>query len=136
MTLSGGSQARRHLSMKHYPLVTVQQHILEEQRRRFPDASGEFSWLLSGITLATKIVADRVRRAGLTDILGATDQTNVQGETVQKLDVIANQALFHCLGSRGNVGIMASEEDEEPMVMPRDREHGRYVVVFDPLDGS
>ena len=56
--------------MSSTPLITVQQHILEQQRRLYPQASGEFSWLLSGITLATKIIADRVRRAGLADILG------------------------------------------------------------------
>jgi fructose-1,6-bisphosphatase I len=118
------------------PLMTVQQHILEEQRRHYPHASGEFSWLLSGITLATKIVAAHVRRAGLVDILGSTGSQNVQGETVQKLDVLANQALHWCLGNRGNVGIMASEENEEPVIVPRDRAHGKYVVIFDPLDGS
>src|SRR5262249_18425132 len=117
-------------------LMTVQQHILEEQRRNHPEASGEFSWLLSGLTLATKIIADQVRRPGLADILGSAGRSNVQGETVQKLDVLANQALLHCLGKRGNVAIMASEEDEEPVVVPRDREHGHYVVIFDPLDGS
>jgi fructose-1,6-bisphosphatase I len=116
--------------------ITVQQHILEEQRRHHPHATGEFSWLLSGITLATKIIADQVRRAGLADILGSAERTNVQGELVQKLDILANQALLHCLGNRGNVAIMASEENEEPVVVPRDREHGRYVVIFDPLDGS
>ena len=118
------------------PSLTIQQHILAEQRRRYPQASGEFSWLLSGITLATKIIASWVRRAGLSDMLGSTGQSNVQGETVQKLDVLANQTLLHCLGARGNVAIMASEEDEEPIVVERDREHGKYVVVFDPLDGS
>jgi fructose-1,6-bisphosphatase I len=118
------------------PLMTVQQHILEEQRRHHPGATGEFSWLLSGITLATKIIADQVRRAGLADILGPAGRCNVQGEAVQKLDVLANQALLHCLGNRGCVAVMASEENEEPVVVPRDREHGRYVVVFDPLDGS
>src|SRR5713101_174950 len=97
------------------PTFTVQQHILEEQRRRHPHASGEFSWLLSGITLAAKIIADRVRRAGLADILGATDHENVQGETVQKLDVLANQALLYCLGTRGNVAVMASEENAEAL---------------------
>lgn len=117
-------------------LFTVQQHILEEQRRHNPHASGEFSWLLSGITLAAKIIGDRVRRAGIADILGSAGQINVQGETQQKLDVLANQALLHCLGSRGNVAIMASEENEQPIVVPRDREYGKYVVVFDPLDGS
>ena len=69
-------------------LLTVQQHILEEQRRLYPDASGEFSWLLSGITLATKIVAAQVRRAGLAGILGVTRDINVQGEAVQKLSVM------------------------------------------------
>jgi fructose-1,6-bisphosphatase I len=117
-------------------LFTVQQHILEEQRRYNPQASGEFSWLLSGITLAAKIIGDNVRRAGLADILGLAGRKNVQGEAQQKLDVLANQALLHCLGSRGNVAIMASEENEQPIVVPRDREHGKYVVVFDPLDGS
>jgi fructose-1,6-bisphosphatase I len=118
------------------PLVTVQQHILEEQRRYRPHSSGEFSWLLSGITLATKIVSAQVRRAGLVDVLGSAGRSNVQGETVQKLDLLANEALLHCLGTRGNVAIMASEENEEPIVVPRDRVHGKYVVVFDPLDGS
>jgi fructose-1,6-bisphosphatase I len=122
--------------MKPTALLTVQQHILEEQRRHYPHASGEFSWLLSGITLAAKIIADQVRRAGLVDVLGAAGGSNVQGEVQQKLDVLANQALLRCLGNRGNVAIMASEEDEEPMVVERDRRFGRYVVVFDPLDGS
>jgi fructose-1,6-bisphosphatase I len=117
-------------------LVTMEQHILEEQRRNFPEATGEFSWLLSGILLATKTIAANVRRAGLAGILGSVGKTNVQGETVQKLDIFANQALEYCLGSRGNVAVMASEEDEEPIVVSRDRKDGRYVVVFDPLDGS
>src|SRR5438045_1443111 len=122
--------------MSTKPLITVQQHILEQQRRLYPGATGEFSWLLSGITLATKIVESRVRRAGLSDILGAAGGVNVQGEVRQKLDVLANQALLHCLGNRGCVGVMASEENDDPVVVERDREHGRYVVVFDPLDGS
>jgi fructose-1,6-bisphosphatase I len=118
------------------PIATVQQHIMEEQRRLHPKATGEFSWLLSGITLATKIIAAQVRRAGLTDILGNAGRQNVQGEVQQKLDVIANQALLHCLGNRGNVGVLASEENEEPIVIHEDRSHGKYVVIFDPLDGS
>jgi fructose-1,6-bisphosphatase I len=122
--------------MSAYPIMTVQQHIFEEQRRLFPTASGEFSWLLSGITLATKIIADQVRRAGLADIVGVAGGKNVQDEVVQKLDVIANNAVMHCLGKRGNVAVMASEENEEPVVVQRDWQHGRYVVVFDPLDGS
>src|SRR5687767_6384126 len=108
--------------MPSTPLLTVQQHILEQQRRLYPTASGEFSWLLSGITLATKIVESQVRRAGLADILGTAGATNVQGEAQQKLDVLANTALLHCLGNRGCVGVMASEENESPVVVERDRE--------------
>ena len=74
-------------------LRTVQQHILHEQTR-FPGATGEFSWLLSGITLAAKMIQSKVRRAGLTDLLGSMDQTNVQGEVQQKLDVYS-LSLIH-----------------------------------------
>ncbi|HEX3725026.1 MAG TPA: class 1 fructose-bisphosphatase [Pirellulales bacterium] len=121
--------------LREIPL-TVQQHIQQEQRRKYPHASGDFSWLLSGITLASKIVGAQIRRAGLLGVLGATGTTNVQGETVQKLDLLANQALLSCLDSRGNVGVLASEENEEPVVALRDPNYGKYVVIFDPLDGS
>ena len=117
-------------------IITIQQHILQEQKR-FPGASGEFSWLLSGITLATKMVQARVRRAGLTDILGeAGGAENIQGETQQKLDVYANEALMHCLGARASVGVLASEENEHARVTAHDPEKANYAVVFDPLDGS
>lgn len=119
-----------------YPMMTVQQHILEEQRRVAPNATGEFSWLLSGITLATKMIDAQVRRAGLVDILGAIGSENVQGEAVQKLDLFANEALKACLGNRGSVAIIASEEDVDAIVVERDLPHGKYIVVFDPLDGS
>ncbi|HEY2841524.1 MAG TPA: class 1 fructose-bisphosphatase [Pirellulales bacterium] len=116
--------------------LTAEQHIQQEQQRSFPHASGDFSWLLSGIALATKVVAAQIRRAGLVDVLGAVGTTNVQGETVQKLDLLANNALLSCLGNRGNVGVLASEENEEPAVVLRDPNYGKYVVIFDPLDGS
>ena len=117
------------------PIVTIEQHIIEGQQR-YPGATGEFSWLLSGITLATKIIQDRVRQAGLLNVLGTTGTENIQGEMVQKLDVIANETLMQCLGYRGNVGMMISEEDAEPRIVQDVGEEGRYVVLFDPLDGS
>lgn len=117
-------------------LRTIQQHIFDQQRRLHPEATGEFSWLLSGITLATKIIADHVRRAGLVDILGTTGDVNVQGEIVQKLDVIANETIAECLGYRGNVGIMVSEEDDEPRILQELDAQAKYIVLFDPLDGS
>lgn len=115
--------------------ITIQQHILQEQQR-FPGASGEFSFLLSGITLATKKIQAQVRRAGLTDILGSAESENIQGEVQQKLDVYANEAMIQGLGSRRSVGILASEENEMPIVMPHRTPAAKYAVVFDPLDGS
>lgn len=116
-------------------ILTVQQHILQEQKR-FPGASGEFSWLLSGITLATKMVQARVRRAGLSDILGDVGEFNVQGESQQKLDVYADQAMMHCLRARASIGVLASEENEFPVVESDRWQTANYAVVFDPLDGS
>lgn len=121
--------------MDRAPIVTVQQHILREQRN-FPTASGEFSWLLSGITLATKLIEAKVRRAGLSDILGTMGDTNVQGEVQQKLDVYANEALAHCLSVRESVGLLASEENEQTIVVHHGSPNAKYAVVFDPLDGS
>jgi len=118
------------------PIITIAQHSLERQRKEYPHATGEFSWLLSGITLSTKIIADHVRRAGLIDILGTTGLTNVQGEVVHKLDIIANETIAGCLGYRGNVGIMVSEEDDEPRILKELDEKAKYIVLFDPLDGS
>jgi fructose-1,6-bisphosphatase I len=117
-------------------IITAQQHILQQQQQHFPDAGGTFSWLLSGITLATKMVQAKIRQAGLLDILGSAGETNVQGETQQKLDVYANQALLHCLGLRDSVAILVSEENEEPVIFDRAPETGKYVIFFDPLDGS
>ncbi len=116
-------------------ITTVQQHILQQQQE-ISEASGRFSWLLSGITLATKMVEAKIRVAGLSDVLGAFGQQNVQGEQQQKLDVYANQALLHCLGLRDSVAALVSEEDEEPVTFNRSVETGRYIIVFDPLDGS
>jgi len=116
-------------------ITTVQLHILQEQKC-FPGASGGFSWLLSAITLATKMVEAKIRRAGLSDILGEFGAENVQGEMQQKLDVYANAALRHCLSARTSVGVLASEENEQPMIMGHCAPAARYAVVFDPLDGS
>jgi fructose-1,6-bisphosphatase I len=120
---------------KKPPAITIQQHILEEQQK-YPGASGEFSFLLSGITLATKKIQAAVRRAGLNDILGEYGAENVQGELQQKLDVFANDAMIQCIGCRRSVGVLASEENELPMLTPHLSPDAKYAVVFDPLDGS
>jgi fructose-1,6-bisphosphatase I len=114
-------------------ITTFQQHILQQQT---PGASEDFSWLLSGITLATKMIAAKIRNAGISDMLGAAGQTNVQGEAQQKLDVFANQALLDCLGVRKSVAALISEENDEPVTFGRTPDTAKYVIVFDPLDGS
>jgi len=116
-------------------LTTIEDHIIQCQREH-PTATGEFSWLLSGITLATRIISAQVRRAGLNDILGETGMTNVQGEIVQKLDTLANETIATCLGFRDNVGIIVSEEDDEPRILKEPSDRAKYIVLFDPLDGS
>ena len=119
-----------------YTISTVEQHILAQQRKHSPEATGSFSWLLSGITLATKMTEAKVRRAGLLDILGSAGAENVQGEVQQKLDVFADQTLIHSLGVRETVAVIASEENEEVITFDRRSGPGKYVVLFDPLDGS
>lgn len=116
-------------------ITTVQQHI-SQQQQMLPEARGTFSWLLSGISLATKMIQARVRRAGLLDVVGAAGDENIHGEAQQKLDVFANQALLDCLGERDGVAVLISEENEQPVLFDRAPETGRYIVFFDPLDGS
>jgi fructose-1,6-bisphosphatase I len=115
-------------------IITFEQHNLLETQR-YPGSSGAFAWLLSGITLATKIIAAKVRRAGLSDVMGEAGAVNVQGENQQKLDVFSNNVLLHYLGLRESIGILASEENETPLVLKQEAE-AKYIVVFDPLDGS
>jgi len=116
-------------------ITTFQQHLLIQQRS-VSDATGTFSWLLGGITLATKMVEAKIRVGGLSNMLGAQGAVNVQGEQQQKLDVYANEALLHCLGLRDSVAALVSEEDEHPIMVNLDPARGKYIVVFDPLDGS
>ncbi len=117
-------------------IVTLQAHILRQQARH-PEASGQFSWILSALSISAKMIAAHVRRARLDDVLGAVGSKNVQGEQQQKLDVIANDILLRALGAREGVAIVASEENEEPVILRADDSAERkYCVLFDPLDGS
>lgn len=118
-------------------LTSLQSYLLSEEAKH-PNATGRLTWILSAISLSTKFIADKVRRARLQDVLGALGTENVQGEVQQKLDVIADEALIRCLRSRDSVAIVASEENEEPILVETSDPNGArpYVVLFDPLDGS
>jgi len=114
---------------------TIERHILEGQLAA-KGATGELTALLQQITLCTKIIASRVNMAGLADVLGLTGETNVQGEEVQKLDDLANTILIRTLSRGGKVCALGSEENDEPILVPDGYPSGKYVVMFDPLDGS
>lgn len=116
-------------------ITSLQSHILEGEARH-PSASGDLTWILSALSLAAKAIASKVRHARIEDVLGDHGGANVHGETQQKLDVIANDILMTCLGNRRAVAVIASEEDEEPTILRRAVEGGKYCVIFDPLDGS
>ncbi len=120
--------------MRISDVVTIERFIMEQERLH-PEATGELSNLLYDIALAAKIISQHVRSAGLVDVLGAVGKTNVQGEEQQKLDVLANETIKEALGHTGRVCVMASEEEEEP-IPPADANSGKYVLLFDPLDGS
>lgn len=117
------------------PGITLERHLLERQRNT-PQATGDFTGLFQQIALAAKIIASRVSKAGLADILGLTGDVNVQGEEVMKLDIFANRTLVHCVEGGGHVCIMGSEENAEPIPVSPEYPKGKYVLQFDPLDGS
>ena len=121
--------------LKTSSLVTIERHIVEEGRMH-PEATGEFSRLLRDLTLALRILARDVRRAGLNDILGMTGNENVHGEEVKRLDEWANEVIFRAMDHGGHLCVMASEEADGLIRIPDKYENGRYVLVFDPLDGS
>ncbi len=116
-------------------VVTIERFIIE-QERNFPQATGQLSGILQDIALAAKLIANKVRRAGLVDILGALDSENVQGEIQQKLDVFANETIVKAMDHGGRLCAMASEEEPDIIPIPDQFRCGNYVLCFDPLDGS
>jgi len=116
-------------------VVTIERYIIE-QERLYPEATGELSGILYDVCLAAKMIANKVRRAGLVDILGATGYDNVQGEDVQKLDVFANETIVKAMDHGGRLCAMASEEEPGIIPIPDGFKCGKYCLLFDPLDGS
>lgn len=116
--------------------TTLIQFLIEE-RRRFPHASGDFNNLLISVALVCKSISRAVAQGALGDFLGtAGGAVNIQGETQQKLDVLANDAFLRINEWGGYLAGMASEEMDDPYQIPAPFPKGRYLLVFDPLDGS
>ena len=120
--------------MEQVPL-TLSRFITQKQASH-PGAIGEFAGLLTQIGLVGKLIAQDLRRAGLIDILGTTGEINVQGETVKKLDEIANETFLKIFRHNGLVCALASEELEKPILLPENWPQAKYMLLFDPLDGS
>ncbi len=122
------------MNIKHQ---TLGEFIIENQNA-FSYSSGELTKLLNGIGLATKIVNQEVNKAGLVDLIGEVGEINVQGESQQKLDLIANKTFIDTLSKREIVCGIASEEEESFIsINSQDKNHqNKYVLLIDPLDGS
>ncbi len=116
-------------------LVTIERFILDQQSEH-PDATGSLTNLLYDMALSAKIIASKTTRAGLAEVLGSAGEENVQGEEVQKLDVFAQRTIFRLNDHTGRLAVMASEEEEDIIPIPARFEIGKYVLLYDPLDGS
>jgi fructose-1,6-bisphosphatase I len=114
---------------------TLARHIINQERKH-PEATGELSNLLHDLSLATKVISLEVNKAGLVDILGFTGDNNVHGEQVKKLDIYAHDMMVRAMDHGGHLCAMASEEEEEIIHIPPHFHIGKYVLLFDPLDGS
>merc|ERR1712077_123656 len=113
--------------------MTLTRFVLAEQRRF--GGSGDLSQLLTSIQSAVKAISAAVRRAGISKLFGAAGNTNVQGEEVKKLDVLANDLFINMLKSSYTCCLLVSEENEAVIEVETARA-GKYIVTFDPLDGS
>lgn len=111
------------------------QFLIHEQRKT-PGASGEFTLLISDVATACKAIAHEVNRGALAGNLGIAGSENIQGETQKKLDVIANDLFVRALEWTGHLAGMVSEENDEVVAIPSRYPRGKYLICFDPLDGS
>lgn len=124
------------MDTKKRKLITLDEFTIQETRK-FPNATGELSSLLRDIALACKIINKQVNKAGLVDILGKHGATNVQGEEQMKLDIFANETLINVLQNSAECAGIASEENDEFVAFTDSYSvNSKYVVLFDPLDGS
>lgn len=114
--------------------MTLTRFVLQEQRK-FKHATGDLSQLLNCIQTAIKAIASAVRKAGIAKLFGIAGEINVQGEEVKKLDVLSNELFINMLKSSYTTCLLVSEENETVIEVETEK-RGKYIVCFDPLDGS
>jgi len=115
--------------------TSLTQFIIEEQRQ-IEGATGDFTSLLNDVVTACKVISNMVNQGDLIGVLGSAGSENVQGETQKKLDILTNDVFIKSNEWAGHLGAMASEEMEEIYPIPADKPRGKYLLTFDPLDGS
>ncbi len=115
--------------------VTLTQFIIEQQRE-LPGVSGTFTLLLNNVVTACKKISQMVNQGALIGVLGSADSENVQGEVQKKLDIITNDIMIEALNWTGHLAGMASEEIDDIIPIPAQYPKGKYLALFDPLDGS
>ncbi|MGB7337327.1 MAG: class 1 fructose-bisphosphatase [Phototrophicaceae bacterium] len=115
--------------------ITLDRFLVERQQE-FPDASGRFTRFMTQIGTIGKIIANQMRHAALNDLTGTTGETNIQGESVKPLDLIGNQAFIEALEYVDIVGMLISEEMDEPKSLDSKSTGLGYAVMVDPIDGS
>jgi fructose-1,6-bisphosphatase I len=116
-------------------LTTVQRHILEQERAH-KQATGDLTGLLWDLTIAAKIISYQVNRGGLADIFGETGEQNVTGDLVRRLDRIAEDTIYRAMDHGGHLCVMVSEESPDVIPIPKKYPKGKYLLLYDPLDGS
>lgn len=116
-------------------IVTIERHIFEQQKH-YPGATGTFTSLLYDLALAAKLISRETNRAGLANLIGATEGENIYGERQQKLDMFADEIIFKMNDHTGRLCAMASEEHDGILSIPPHYDTGKYVLLYDPLDGS
>jgi fructose-1,6-bisphosphatase I len=134
------SQGEKGLEMFEPPdgqknVVTMERYILREQQF-YPEATGVLTNILYDLALAGKYISSQTTRGGLEEILGRAGDVNIQGEDVMKLDDIADRTIYHLNDHTGRLAVMVSEEHEDILPIPDQYPAGKYVLLFDPLDGS
>ena len=115
--------------------TTITQFIIEEQRH-IQGATGDFTSLLNDVVTACKVISNVVNKGALIGVMGSAESENIQGETQKKLDVITNEIFIRSNEWAGHLAAMASEEMEDIYPIPAKYPRGKYLLVFDPLDGS
>jgi fructose-1,6-bisphosphatase I len=121
--------------IKTSKLITIDRYFVLEENLH-PKATGEFTNLMHDLMLAIRIIAMEVRRAGINDIMGITGSVNFNGDKVRKIDEYANEVIYLSMLRSGSLCAIISEENDDMIIIPKENKRGKYILAYDPIDGS